>query len=587
MPHLQTLVHPSTSRRRNRVLLLSLVTGLTVLGANDLSAQTSDADIAQLRAQMQQMQEDNAKMAAQMQQMHENNAKMAAQMKSMEAQVALSASIAKSRTLTGPDGKAISLEGGPVVIPALDTFTRNFKWHGYARLGTGFTGNGVGQTSDFRVPDIPHGRFRLGNENDLYIETGPILSHMLGDDPDVIDARFKMTFRLESVTDKQTPLNLDNAGWNVGIVEAYFEFKNVIKSAPEVTFWGGQRFYDRYDIHPQDYFFLNTSGVGGGAYNIDLGIGSLAIAYFGGIRSGTGAFTFGGNDQTDDFNQFNLQVNGGQGSFYRHTLDIRLGDIDVFSGKLKLVLLGAYQQGGRFTTGRGGEGHVPNSGGVGGGAIYQYDLPARFGKSFIQIAALYGWGLIDFDRSNVDLNKLGNAYNSALAQSNDPVGTFKDVDPYNNSQRARANIFWVWNPTDNFSLGTWATYQFDDQGFTSYQVDGNGSISSASPYLHLFTAGIRPVYWIWGPFAIQGSFGYSYLSNNRRTGAAFGDGGSLGVFSIAPTIKPRGGFFTRPELRLYATYAVWSDSLKGSIGSPYYANNNDGWNFGIQAEAWW
>ena len=197
-------------------------------------------------------------------------------------------------------------------------------------------------------------------------------------------------------------------GWNVGIVEAFFEFKNVIKSAPEVTFWGGQRFYDRYDIHPQDYFFLNTSGVGGGAYNIDLGIGSLAIAYFGGIRSGTGAFTFGGNDATDDFNQFNLQVNGGQGSFYRHTLDIRLGDIDVFSGKLKLVLLGAYQQGGRFTTGRGGEGHVPNSGGVGGGAIYQYDLPARFGKkSFIQIAALYGWGLIDFDRSSVELNKLG------------------------------------------------------------------------------------------------------------------------------------------------------------------------------------
>ena len=47
--------------------------------------------------------------------------------------------------------------------------------------------------------------------------------------------------------------------------------KNVIKSAPEVTFWGGQRFYDRYDIHPSDYFFLNTSGFGAGAYNIPLG----------------------------------------------------------------------------------------------------------------------------------------------------------------------------------------------------------------------------------------------------------------------------------------------------------------------------
>jgi len=28
---------------------------------------------------------------------------------------------------------------------------------------------------------------------------------------------------------------------------------------------------------------------------------------------------------------------------------------------------------------------------------------------------------------------------------------------------------------------------------------------------------------------------------------AFGRSGSLGVFTIAPTIKPKGGFFTRPE----------------------------------------
>ena len=123
------------------------------------------------------MQENNAKMAAQMQQMQEDNAKMAAQMKAMQGQVALSASIAKSRTLTGPDGKEISLEGGPVLVPRLDSFTRNFKWSAYARFGVGFTGNGVGQTSDFKVPDFPnHGRFRLGNENDTYFDGGPILT---------------------------------------------------------------------------------------------------------------------------------------------------------------------------------------------------------------------------------------------------------------------------------------------------------------------------------------------------------------------------------------------------------------------------
>ena len=72
-----------------------------------------------------------------------------------------------------------------------------------------------------------------------------------------------------------------------------------------------------------------------------------------------------------------------------------------------------------------------------------------------------------------------------------------------------------------------------------------------------------------------------------RAAAAFGEGGSLGIFTIAPTIKPRGGFFTRPELRAFATFAVWSDELKGAIGGSPYANQNYGWIFGVQAETWW
>ena len=67
----------------------------------------------------------------------------------------------------------------------------------------------------------------------------------------------------------------------------------------------------------------------------------------------------------------------------------------------------------------------------------------------------------------------------------------------------------------------------------------------------------------------------------------------MGVFTIAPTIKPKGGFFTRPELRVFATYSVWSDSFKnapnsGIIGHKRraYVNNhsNDGWLFGTQVE---
>ena len=581
MPFLPIPFHPSatsTIRPRVRGTLLGLVAGATCFGLSSLSAQTTEAEINQLKAQMQQMQQDY----------EQRLAAMEGQVKSMQSQVALTASVAKSRTLTGPDGKAIAMEG-PVVLPAFDTFTRNLKFHGYFRAGTGFTANGVGQTFNFNTPDVSFGKTsRLGNENDFYMEIGPIMDHMLGDDPDVMDVRAKVTFQFFDGVDKQTALNLDNDGWGAGLVETYIELKNVIKSAPEVTFWGGQRFYDRYDIHPSDFFFLNTSGMGAGVYNIPLGPGSLAIAYFGGIRSGTGSFFL---DDTS-FNNFSLDVNGGSGDFYRHVLDLRWGDVDFLGGKLKLVLIGSYQHGGDFTiaynNGTTGRGKVDNSGGVGGGFVQQWDLPPNWGKlSYVQFSLLYGWGLVDFDPSGVNLDKLNNAYLSALAQNNSPVGTFEDVDPYNNSQQGRANIFWVWNPTDNFSLGTWASYQYNDQGFTSYQVNSNGSISSAGSDNHLVSVGIRPYYWLWGPLAIQGSFGYAYLSNNRRTGAGFGEGGSLGIFTIAPTIKPRGGFFTRPELRAFATFSVWSDELQGAIGGPAYANQNYGWLFGVQAETWW
>ena len=77
---------------------------------------------------------------------------------------------------------------------------------------------------------------------------------------------------------------------------------------------------------------------------------------------------------------------------------------------------------------------------------------------------------------------------------------------------------------------------------------------------------IRPVWWIADNIAIQGQAGYNYVDNVRGYSGtnAFGRGGSFGIFTIAPTIKPKGGYFTRPELRLFATYSIWSSSLKGT-----------------------
>ena len=113
---------------------------------------------------------------------------------------------------------------------------------------------------------------------------------------------------------------------------------------------------------------------------------------------------------------FDLAVDDGTGEFYRHVLDLRWGDFDVLGGKLKLVLIGSYMHGGNFTIDAqqdrtdfvtdpnvDGRGNVEDSGGIGGGFVQQWDLPPAWGKlSYVQIAALYGWGLVDFDPSGVD-----------------------------------------------------------------------------------------------------------------------------------------------------------------------------------------
>ena len=140
----------------------------------------------------------------------------------------------------------------------------------------------------------------------------------------MVDVKAKMTIGMANGVSKQTFESLGADNFNIFLREAYVEMKNVIKSAPEVTFWAGQRFYDRYNIDSQDYFFLDTSGFGGGAYNIPLGPGKLAIAYLGGIESGTATFR---RDDTS-FNDITLDVNGGTGDFYRHILDVRWGDVD-------------------------------------------------------------------------------------------------------------------------------------------------------------------------------------------------------------------------------------------------------------------
>jgi maltoporin len=61
----------------------------------------------------------------------------------------------------------------------------------------------------------------------------------------------------------------------------------------------------------------------------------------------------------------------------------------------------------------------------------------------------------------------------------------------------------------------------------------------------------------------------------------------LGKLTLAPQVSLGDEFFSRPVLRAFLTYAMWSDGLQGEIGGPDYAGKDSGFTWGLQMESWW
>jgi hypothetical protein len=278
-----------------------------------------------------------------------------------------------------------------------------------------------------------------------------------------------------------------------------------------------------------------------------------------------------------------------------------------------LVFLANQEKGTTFTKAFDSEGNQINltnpvkfgdSYGFGGGFVWQYDFcnPSKppwawQARSYLRLYGLFGRGATDFSNKGTDIGTITGAESNFLMLHPAAVGQTINVGRVINRQvQYRAGAEFVWNPVDWFSMALWGFWNLNDQGFQVVGTDVNGHTKIASGNRNLVEYGIRPVFWIADNIAIQGQAWGAWEDNNRggSGSGSFGRGGNMGVFTIAPTIKPKGGFFTRPELRVFATYSVWSDSFKnasnswtvqGSTVGPYVnAHTNDGWLFGTQVE---
>lgn len=187
---------------------------------------------------------------------------------------------------------------------AMPVFAADFDFYGYYRTNVATSSQG-GDQQCYKATGAS-AKYRLGNECDNYYEAG-----MKGE----VYNKNGRSFRLETMLSGS-----DESDQGIGLIQASVYGDNVIDALPGATLWAGKRYYQRHDVHMNDYFYWNTSGNGGaGIENIVMGGDTkLSVAW----------------TENDSGAEDNLVHN--------NNLDIRLAGIGIAGGSLEVgALFGA------------------------------------------------------------------------------------------------------------------------------------------------------------------------------------------------------------------------------------------------------
>ena len=156
------------------------------------------------------------------------------------------------------------------------------------------------------------------------------------------------------------------------------------------------------------------------------------------------------------------------------------------------------------------------------------------------------------------------------------------------SGSANAPNFQYPNNTPGTQDGSWGIqdslqWQFSPE-FSGMAVIGHWDFKNNYTWDYI---GVRPVWHFTDYFKLQGEIGLNQVKPDTLSRA------QLGKITIAPTIVAGRGFWARPELRFFYTYAKWNDAARdqwggvaGGAAGPY-GTGTSGSSWGFQVEAWW
>ncbi len=393
----------------------------------------------------------------------------------------------------------------------------------------GYFRNGIGSNSAgggqvcFQDPGAWY-KFRLGNECETYAEFE--LAETIYKDKAGVQFNFHQMLAYVTGVAPQTYEGITGASGFTGNQLALRQLWIEAKGLPSLggaSLWIGDRYYKRHDVHTIDFFYWDPSGTGAGIEDVDVGFGKLAVAVF---------QTIGNKAATDP---------GTNGRFSTWRPDIRLYGIGLNpNGTLEIgVDL-------NILTNQGATLVTPN----GGVSVWSpwftiEHTQANFVGGSNRLALQYG---------------MGTGWNLSAAPDTSATSDYKQFRVVDQFQ---------FSPSDDWSGLFVITYQ------DITQPNSNGS--------SIFGIGIRPVYHVSDYFKLQADFGL----NNAKSKVAGSQSTMLWKLTLAPTVVAGRGFWARPELRAFVTYANWNDAATAAgVGNRAFGTKNDGITLGFQLEAW-
>ena len=267
-------------------------------------------------------------------------------------------------------------------------------FHGYFRSGVGGSSGG-GDQACFQLPGAPK-KYRLGNECETYGE--------LSLNATVMELENGPKFNIGTMLAFSVPNHQDWEQFDPSWREVYVEAVGIGEGAfSKASLWAGKRYYDRHDVHINDFYYWSNSGPGAGIENIDVGLGKLSYA-------------------------LRRNADGDRTQLLGH--DLRWKDIPVnTNGALTIGLDVRHRHSDRG---------IKNAGGQ--GLTVQHQQTKIFNDGYNKLALQYGKGAL----SNLD-------------------HSFPALDADKNDKSWRIVESLVWQPSSSLPLAGMATLVYEDR----------------------------------------------------------------------------------------------------------------------------